>query len=372
MTFIDAIQTGGYGLTRSRLDRLQKELSTFIADREHLTHIVAALMTETTVQAGLENAKNEVVADFERSKTELLSKRDSLQREVRQLESSKRKVHEQIKEEASEVSLAVRTAFEKAKNAGIETLAQAAVFESVMTSPRRLEATSKASGSLELTEARLSHLFLERSPDDAIGHLRSIGFRASDAQLLYGLSSLSIDKGLAIAIIGTGANVLATALARLSTNARVAVVDIGIGLMSPHSMAEALNAIGSEADTVVLRGANCSDFSAYGVNLEECMVRRLTDPKQLPKLYFSMSRGPSSLPVDATIADSALLIDLSLIGAPETGVASRIDDISERLDGSGRSALGRLKAAALRAVVQDAIAGTLDVSGLSRLLTANI
>jgi len=363
--FLESLESTSTGLTRARLDRLRAELERFVEDRNGLEGVLELLLANTRVKDELARVKQKVVDDFEKSRTDLIGKKTQLEQEIRRLAAKRKELQDQESETASKMSQAVKKAFERAKATGLETLAESAVFGAILNARDTQAAQQHVSD-------RLSAALVEPIADDRGQCLRELGFRAADAQGIHAFAVSALAHGLAVGLVGSGSNLAATALGRSIASRKCAIVDVGVGVLTGGSLRECLGVAEKDADVIVLRSVNCSDFYAYGADAEWRIVERLNRPERGPRFVLGFADGPSSLPVAQVLEDLCLLIDLSVVASSVDRDAASVDELLDEADSSGRRPFQRLRNRVLRQVVAQIRGGDVDEALLARIAEANL
>ena len=347
---VEYIRTQG-GLSEKRLKRLEAELDAFVDKKEGLENVVSLVLKSDKVKAEVDAAKQKVVEDFEASRSELLEARGRLEEHIKQLNTACTRLEEQKKQIASEVGSSVRKAFDKAKAHGLEAVSEFAVFEALFEARERGPEV-KPTTSSETTSVSVTLETIPREPGDLPAILKANGINVADSHSIARLVLRALPTGIPVALTGNGASYVVTRIAQTVSQRSCAVIDVGVGLYHSKQFTGVLESIPSDADVVVIRGANCSDFTVYGTSIEAVILDRLSGSRPDARtLLFAFAEGPSSLPIPAFLLETCLLIDITWLNEGRRADDVLFAELAEGLECARRSGAGRLKLDRMKAIL---------------------
>lgn len=308
---------------RERVNGKLEALSNAEADYESLIH---DLMETEIVKRDIEARKH---AEVERVSEEITRERNELAnvrlaRQNVQKSIDDLKVRYDLREK--ELRGSMRRIFEEARNKEAETLASVGLMDVLRADgyrsrDRRREPAPSVPAMPALIPQRL-----EPITDPMEDILRSTGFDEESAGLYRAAIEVAVQIGLPILIEGPGASVLGTTLARCSSKAGAIVVDIPVGLVSPDLLKPVLE--GRTGEALVLRNANLSDLSAYGLQLLDEVLSRLMTPgatSPAGPLILTASTGPAALTWPTDVEHAALKLNLGA-SVSDPGKTSNSDE----------------------------------------------
>lgn len=368
---VEFIRAEGSDLSEKRLTRLETELEAFVTNREKLEDIVNIVLQDQSVRDQIDREKRAVVERYEESRTDLLQTQENIKQEIRNLKAARTRLQKEKKEAAREISTAVAKAFKKAQEKGIEAAAEIAVFDALMKAQHR--GVSPTGTVLETPSPLLNFEIVASSDDDSVEVLKSVGFSTSDARGIVQIFSGSLERGIPVGFVGSGAGYVASRLGQGASKKQCAVVDVGIGLRGGQELVEVLEIISKDADVAVFRGANRSDFDVYGQELEDQILQGLSkqDNEIAPLLVFSFVDSPSSLPIPRILRQTCVIIDLGQLGEG-AGDSEAISRLEERLDGASMTGIERAKLNAIRALYEDCLSAGRIGHSWAEVLAQNI
>ncbi len=317
------------------------------------------------------------------SKKELVSeirlleeRRASLKKVINQREAEQRKL-------PSQVSNAVREAFEKAKTQGAEALGTVAVFEHLLRGATSLSETSSHGGTADFEVPRLTW----RRLDPLLGRVEETLVNHGTPQDCVGAIAQTIDvttkAGLVLMLSGVAASSVAECVARNLSKKSVLVTNVGIGVLGVESISSQLRELGDTADCLVLKAANHSDVECYAAELLDYVLTRIVSGEnEPPKIIFTLSDGPSGLPLSSRA--ERISVHINLDAESTINVNDDVSDLMELVEEEEkregkrgkrvwRPALKRLLAAhrELPSEVRSAVASQLKKGFVDRALRRN-
>lgn len=345
------------GVSQQRLERLGRELEAFVSERDGLSSIVATVLGSEAVRKEIDEAKARVVKDYENSRTDLLKAKRNLEEDLTNLKAARARMKEESKRLSSDMAAAVRKAFHKAQESGVETLAQAAVFSAFVGFQNTDSAvTANSRSTRQFTAVAVAVARASGSAPSEELHLS--GIRTAEARSIAFVTSRALELGLSVGFKGVGAGYIANRLGAALSRSQVGIIDVGIGLYSRVEFDEALVNLPEEADLILIRGANSSDFSVYGGTIEAEVISRLRgDGNTARSLIFAFESGPSALPLPRVLEDGCLIIDLGWLDLPGAQVGLTTEALRDALQTAARTGIVRLKCNALAKLLVECDAG---------------
>lgn len=364
-SFLEAVEASGAGLTGTRLRRIDAELEGFLEDRARLASVVDVLLDHPRVEEELQKVKQRFVDAFEESRADLVAKKAQLEEEIHRLGAKKKEIQDQSAESAAKVSQAIRKAFEKAKAAGIDTLAEAAVIGAIV-------GPMEGGTGAPIPDKRLRYALAESSEGQGVQTLRELGFRMTDAKFVMALAETALTRGMSLGLTGPGSSLIAARLGKSLSAGKCAIIDIGVGVLSSAEFDDLLAIAEREATVIVIRGVNCSDFSAYGIRLEERLVDRLNHAASTPGFICAFADGPTALPIPQMLRDLCLILDMSAYEGSAEAIDVQLDELLEEPDVERQRPARRLKNRVLKKVLSDLRDQDVPVDSLVRIAANNI
>jgi hypothetical protein len=296
-------------------ERIVTGLRTLSAADEHFTEFVSILLTAPDVQRELE--KQKAIAS-EAAQLELTKERESLEKLKREADTVRKRLEKLEAEEAEQsrqIKLSVRKAFESARDRGVETLGQLAVWQELLghsSNSREHDAIIQASPQRS-NEGPLIVSHAVQSSDEAPSTIFELcGFASDEANHLAESIRVGASLGLPILIEGPASSFVSTRLAAALAKIGARCIDVPVGLLSSCAALDDACAA-TDSDVVVLRSANLSDLSTYGPGLllrisESCARPPLTRPDKI--LILAGTSGPAALDWPRELDELALRVNL--------------------------------------------------------------
>lgn len=359
-----------------RAESLRHNLERYLASDDTLSRVTELLLGYPRIRSEINEAVTKEVSKAMDSKKELVNelrrleeKRSALEKSIKQRESDQRKL-------PSQVSSAVRDAFDKAKAQGAETLGTAAVFEHILGGLNSSMQPYTHGPTLDFSSPKLTWRRLDPLEGRIEATLANHGTPLDYATILERVIDITAKAGLILVFSGVAAGSVAESVARNLAKKAVLVANVGIGLIGVESISLQLRELGDTADCLVLKAANHSDVECYAVDLLDYVLARIVSGDHYPPaIIFTLSDGPSGLPLSSRSDRIAVHINLDTdIGTNGGGEITDLMEVAEEEERKAgrrvwRPALKRLAAAhrelspeSQRAVVSQIKRGFVDVA----------
>lgn len=328
---IAAFKSQSIGVSDLRMRRVTRDIDRIVADQEAISEIVSFLLRRPEIDARI----SEAVAAEARSRTAV---RDQLQGEIQRLteekgiwESKLRDLSTQHRKLSGEAMSVVKSAFDKAMATGVETLANAKIFQAL-------------AGEVKLGREREEHRTLAPHAEnrtvkfaisdalvgvDAVGNIVRYGVGKRHASAIVEVVTIARECGMAVCFKGGFARAITSTIATATSSKRVALVDVGIGL-TDDLMIQALVETNQDISAIVLLDANLSSIDLYGRSVVDHLVERATREKNLesPAILLSLSASSMAVPLPRDLCRLSVTIDLDRDPDAEVEGASEISVFS--------------------------------------------
>jgi hypothetical protein len=313
---VESVWEAHHGIDLVRLEGLRRSLDRYVATDELLAGVTAMLLEQPRVKKSLESAMKEAVEKAVALKKELadelrkLSTRKSqLESELREWESTQRKI-------PSQVTKAIRDAFERARADGVKALAETAVVQAIAGA-----LGAPGSGSSQ-SSAGITTSDIVWSVDDGRSRqppgltlaqlLSKIGVSAGRVDAYAKAIEVAASAGVMVAFKGTAGATAAIEVARQVAAGEICIGRVTLGAIDSSACSMQLADSRANGRAIVLTNANLSDIEVYGSTLVEHVVDRLAFAREdkRPLLIVSLADGPSALPLEGTVASICVVISL--------------------------------------------------------------
>ena len=293
-------QSGQQNLTLTRIDRVRRELLSLGEQHEALHDLTGDLLNVPSVREQVDAAKSNAVEAFKASKIKAVAELEKLsrQREVITKEIERKK--EELKQQTSELVKAIRKAFENAKSAGINSLAQVALFQALLTKKSSSQETAGDVTPLR-TGSRLLVAHASPYSESVNDRLLVLGFTRTTARRWAIATQLAAHFGYAVAFGGSFGQLTSREVACCISKRRVTEIGIPVGLIDGSDLQRAMRE-SEDSDVILLTNANISAMEAYAQAIIEPTSRRLALGSGLgANIILSLVDGPSALPTPTSI-----------------------------------------------------------------------
>jgi hypothetical protein len=280
-------------INEEELDALMKLLGT----REKVLRRVNELIAEEHEQRQAEKAG-------------LQGEISSLKKRKSELEKEGHEIERGNRAKVESVAASVREVFAKAVREGASTLANAEVFQLLMSTvgstPPRQEPSVLGSNQLDgwIKQGAFSEV-------DVKARLSVLGINRRQAFVLSTLAEVAATSGVALILKGGMARQCVQTLVRQERDA-VAIVDIPMGLTSADFLRQALTNL-AELQGAAFLNADLSPLEIYGAELIDLLVEQAMAGIPSPRpIFFSCIGGDFSLPLPKVLHRISLVVDLDL------------------------------------------------------------
>lgn len=321
----------------ARLTEVRERIDQYLQASDSIQGILAQVIQNPKVQREIQEAK-------ENASIQAMSGREDLKRDIRNLQVERAALEKSIRQRELEqqqlpakIGRAVRKAFTKAKDEGIEGLGEVAVLAQLLDLGKTgVQSSAETNAKLE---PELEWTQIEPEGGSLEDVLTKYGVSGERAPTVDSAIRISAAAGLVIVFRGVAANAMADATARVLASKPGASTTVTLGIYTQEQLREVISKLGESNGVLVLKMANHSDLSAYASELLDYAVKRAADKKgDAPLVILTLSDGPSALPVPARLRSLSICIDLDEISAPAaaSGPSDLRDVIEEHEKSSGR------------------------------------
>ena len=300
------------GKDNARLNQLVKHLDGIARSDEHYEELVCELLrsplTKADVEIRVQEASSQLSTDLDQGRLALENLRVEKQSAERNLE----KLREAADKRVREIRIAVKKAFNSAKEKELETLGQLALFQGLLGTKTETPSPGKAENSDHarvVTTPALSIVSPLGTPVSDV--FRAAGFPGplcdAYAKAICAASAL----GMPIVVMGPGSSLVGMQIAQTLSANPITVIDISTGMVDIVTN-RALS--DDDSGSVFVRNANLSDMSIYAPLLLDRLARRFFGAQSntiYPTIVLSGSLGPATLPWSSEVSCLAATIDLS-------------------------------------------------------------
>jgi hypothetical protein len=321
------------GVNKQRVRRVTAELDRAIADEVALQEIVSLLLSHPEVSKRIDEGVEEIVHSRAAEKDLQLGEIERLKKEKAAWEGKLKETIEKSRRQASDAVSTVKAAFDKAINAGTETLVNAAIVKA-LNGEQDAKGQSRGvshPGGNNLLVAQIGAL----TRQEAIGRLAASGVDRRFATGILGAVDIASQCGLVVCLRGTFARHVTRVIASGIGETAVAI-SIGIGLVESEQLWHAV-CKNKNADVVALLDANLSAIDLYGRTFIDQMFSRVCDQTQIegPAFLLSLNDGAMSLAIPDAIRRLSITIDLD--GRPDlssTADSNKLESLLARSEGA--------------------------------------
>lgn len=344
---IESLRASDMGLTDQRIARIGREFERYITSADRLHEVAGRVLESESVKSRISAAIDLAVSDALQQNQQLREERTRLERDISELKARKTTLTSENRQIGEDVRTVVRKSFQRAKEAGVKSLGELAVFASLLGS-------SRAESSEDIGRTCLRSWEAARV-EDRSAPLIEAGVSIANSRIIATASKSIAGAGLPLIVVGPRASQIAVAIGRGLAGARCVVADVSVGATDPSLTDSLLESIQTN-DCLVLRNYNLSAVEAYGSRLLDLLVKSATsDSNRSAAFIFSAARGPAALPLEDEVHSLAVVIDSMLDYSKE---AADFDATLEQLE-EDRSAT-RMRSLALARMLKKISAAELQ------------
>ncbi|HEX2654732.1 MAG TPA: hypothetical protein VHN11_13900, partial [Xanthobacteraceae bacterium] len=308
------LELGSMATYRDRVIQGVLTLSEAEPDYESL---VTEVMKSPFVQRDVEARKASLLAELDAENLQERAKFENLVRATQKQQDRLDKLKEQAEERIRETKVAVRRAFEAAREKEADAIGQFAVLSALLGSFDRPNSESTASGISPSVAAVAPPAFrsewIAPARLELVKIFRSTGMDEEGARTAAVACDVAKQARIPMLMCGSGARYVSLEVSRSIATMGVCVLDVGIGCCSPEPVREALTR--QDADVILVRGVDHSDPWLYAPDLLDSIVQRASSPPaggDGKVVVLARSSGPAGLALPAELEHLSLKIDLSL------------------------------------------------------------
>ena len=319
-------------VTEEQRERIVNAMEAVAGSKEAMDDIVELLLAEPKIAESIEGRKKELLAAMATESGAVSEEIAKLKRERERLDANLKKAQEEGKRRAKDIAKSVKTAFLEAKaNAG-SSLAEAALFDEILTrrdTPHRNDGVPAA----EVTRG----FRLSPNPSEPSKMLVEIGFPRPTSRHLANVIVAARKVGYVLAFRGAACNFVSVELGQALSNTGVYVTEIDPGLTTSNYSREIFAGAG-DCDVLLFRNANCSPAEVVLADVIDVSISRgaLGTPHALaphgPLIIATLPSGPLALPLSAALLGVSMVIDLDTLLEEEAteGGVDFLEDVKER------------------------------------------
>lgn len=326
-----AFQSQSTGVSELRMRRVTRDIDRIVADEEALSEIIPFLLRQPEIEARV----SEAVSAEARSR---MAVRDQLQSEIQRLteekvtwESKLRDLGTQHRKMSGEAMSVVKSAFDKAMASGVETLANAKIFQTLAGEARSDRQREEPRAPAPFAQDRTVRFAISDAlgKGDATGSIARYGIGKRYATAIAEVVEIARECGIAVCFKGGFARAITRAIAMATSSKRVAVADVGIGATDELAI-QALVEVDADISAIVLLDANLSSIDLYGRSLVDHLVERATGGGAIasPAVLLSLSASSMAVPLSRDLRRLSVTVDLDRERDADEGEASEISVFS--------------------------------------------
>lgn len=301
---IESLGASDMGLTDQRLERVAQEFDRYVTSAEKLQQVSSQVLQTSGVQQSISSAVQAAVASALEENQQLKEDRVRLAKEIADLKIRRTSLMDDNKRTGDELRGIVRKAFERAKDAGLKSLGELAVFAAI------LEPHQSPSSANAATDCSIRTWDAE-PVEDPQGPLIEVGISVGNARILSIGARLVANAGLPLLTVGPRSSQVALAIGRGLTRSRCIVSEVPIGIVA-SLFANKIVESSIKDDCLVIRNYNLSALDAYGSPLLDLLTQSVAAGRPARAgVVFSASRSVAGLPLDDDLNTLAIIFDSS-------------------------------------------------------------
>lgn len=322
----------------NRLADVRERLDQYMQTSDGLEGILAQVIQNPKIQREIQEVK-------ENASVQALSAREDLKQDIRNLQVERASLEKSLRQREIEqqqlpakIGRAVRKAFAKAKDEGIEGLGELAVLAQLLGigSSGGQKANEGAAG----FEPELMWSQIEPEGGSLEDALTRFGVTGDSAPIVDSAIRISSAAGLILVFEGVAANAVAETTARALATKPAISTTITLGVYTPNQLREHVSKLGSSFGAIILKMANHSDLNLYAAELLEYATNRLADKAgEMPLIILTLSDGPSALPLPPRLKHLAIRVDLDEVHVGDASSGDSLRDVIEEAEKLARNKL---------------------------------
>jgi hypothetical protein len=314
----ELIANGGARLNATRLDRLREEIEHVFEHEGAVNVLLERAMQHESVKTAIDSQVATEVQKRVDHNAALRSEREKLEKQLSDLAEKVRSHERQQKAMVPGLSGALKEAFKKAREDGLGTLAQVAVYQALAgelsgNGNGNTSGPSQSSASTPITDVRLGGNLVRRGATIVAPtfteNISAMGLTPQRAHALSLVNELVGPIGLVPMLRGIAARLVAEAWYG-APDASGIVVECEAGL-SDDLIIRGL--LAEKPTAIAILDANLSPFEIYAKPLIDCVQRSILvqeSESTFPKIVLSLSDGVAALPLPLSLQGVSFEINL--------------------------------------------------------------
>lgn len=297
-------------LNALRLQRIKAEIERLGDQQEAFDALVDELMNRPDIEQRIDDLVKKEAARQLDERDRLRDEIARLQKERGEWQARARKQREEYRKLPEGVSKAVKNAFLRARNDGLSTLADLAVFQALAESSATSPASARTSAAHYRSLASPIVRELESTDAQPVSVLKSLGVPFQRAAGLALCGEAARRAGLVLCVRGVAARRAVESWAKAIAKQGV-LVDATVGMVDDSILTDVLLR-SPTPDVVAVLDANLSALDIFARPLSDLILGRLVEKSEDQPLgvLLSLTDGVGALPLPTSFARLSLTIDL--------------------------------------------------------------
>lgn len=298
------------GLDALRVQRIKAELEKLGEQQEAFDALLDELLNHSSIKQRIEQL-------VEQKAEEQIEQKRDLEADILRLKNDRAEWEKRILKQRNEykklldgISKAVKARFERAREDGLATLAEIAVFQALSAPPQSPLTVSenRSYRSLGLAQPTVRNLVPSRR--DAVTILKALGVPAQRATAFALTCEAAHQAGLMVCVSGVAARLAVDGWAKALMQ-RGVLIDSSVGLIDDSAMRDVLAAVPTP-DGLALLDANLSALDIYARPLSDLVFTRLAESAigHEPAVLLALADGVGALPLPRTFERISVSVDL--------------------------------------------------------------
>lgn len=337
-TIVEIASESSAKVDTDRLADVRERLEQYLQASDAVQGILAQVIQNPKIQREIQEVK-------ENASVQALSAREDLKQDIRNLQVERASLEKSLRQRELEqqqlpakIGRAIRKAFTKARDEGLEGLGELAVLAQLLD--LGTTGAQKANDSNGDIEPELIWSQIEPEGGSLEDALAKFGVAGNCAPILDSAIRISSAAGLIVIFEGVAANAVADATARaLATKPGISTT-VMLGIYTQNQLRESISKLGASLGALILKMANHSDLNLYASDLLEYATNRLADKtSDMPLIILTLSDGPSALPLPPRLRHLAIRIDLDEVYDGDASSNDNLRDVIEEVEKSAKQKL---------------------------------
>ena len=306
----ERLRVQDFSVDDSRIQRMKANLERIAEQQDAFEVVVDEIFKHPNISQRIEQLIRQETERQLEQKSNLQADIERLQKERGEWKERIRKQSEEFRKLPNKVSKAVRVAFEKARDDGMATLAELAIFQAFSAPSQNNHSVNEDHTSRQNPLVNPTVRHLKQAESDPVSVLRAFGVPAKQATALALTGEAVFRAGLMLCVRGVAARPVVEGWAK-AIGHRGVLIDSTVGLID-DSIVRDLLAKGPTPEVVALLDANLSALDIYAKPLSDRVIQRTANPssEQEPAIFLSIADGVGSLPLPRVFERISVLVDL--------------------------------------------------------------